>query len=486
MSTYAERMAKRQRDEAEREAAKAPSAAVAATAAPSEVEKTFSGFFNNLKEDGAGIAKGLAYPFQEPGEFFGGMKDLVVNEEGDFDLGGLYDAGGAVVDRYKEIASDPGQSLYDQPLSTAMDIASLAFPVRGAAKLLPDGSTVQKATEGAANVIQNMDPVSAATTGVAGLNAAVTNGAQLTETIIKPSNGRTHRESSPEYREQVMTAALERDITPNKSGMENLDNRISETGAQIDELLMASPVTIDMRQLVDGFEGWAKDRVEQTNNNWAAIRSKVEDKSATIKSQYATTPDGDPIVGISGEGLRKMRQSADGEVNYNRVNQTNEPAQVEVDRLYADYLREQLASKVDGISDLNAEMSTLLGIDDMYGPAYNRLNQNAPIGLGTVVGMSTGLPAMAYGLKTGDLATAAAGAAAVAGPVLNNPGVRGARAGSSHRSRRAGGANAGVPGPVAGLLGAAARDRNNVPFYLRQGGNALEGLFSEVSGEEER
>lgn len=451
-------------------------------AQPSEVEKTFSGFMSNFKEDAVGFAEGLTYPFRETEEFLDGMKSLVVNEQGEWDAGGLVDAGGAVVDRYKEIAADPTQSLYDAPLSTAMDIASLAFPVRGAAKLLPDGSTAQKITEGAANVVQNADPISAATTSLAAVNAAVTNPQRLTESVIKPSNGKTNREADPGYRQETMTAALDREITPNKAGMARLDEHIASTGAQIDELVMNSPVTINMPQLVDGFEDWAKANVPQTDNNWSAIRSKVEAKSAQIKEQYATTPDGDPIVGISGDGLRKMRQSADGDVNHNRVSQQNDSAQVAVDKLYANYLREQLSSQIDGIGALNAEMHTLLNIDDMYGPAYNRLNQNNPVGLGTVAGMATGAPAISYGLQAGDPLIAAGGAAAMLGPVLNNPTVRGARAGSSHRSRSAGGGN----NPVSGLLGAAARDRNNVPFYLRQGGNALEGLFSEVTEEEER
>ena len=260
--------------------------------------KTFMGFMRNLGNDAVGIGEGIAYPFTNTSEFVDGMKGLVVDEQGDFDLGGLYEAGGAVVDRYKEIASDPTQSLYDQPLSTAMDIASLAFPVRGAAKLLPDGS-LQKATEGAANVIQSVDPVSAVTTGGAALNAAVTN-PQDDRERRQASNGRTVRESSP-YREKVMNSTLERDITPNKKGMENLDKQIGAVGQQIDELLMNSNVSINMPKLVDGFEDWAKAQVAQTDNNYEAIRSKIEAKQATIKLQYGTTQEGDAIVGISGK-----------------------------------------------------------------------------------------------------------------------------------------------------------------------------------------
>jgi hypothetical protein len=450
------------------------------------VKKTFAGFMRNLGGDLKDVAIGLTAPFHSYPEFEKGISDMIYNEEGEYSLDGAKDMGGAFVDRAREIITSPVDSLYERPLSTGMDIATVALPVRGASKMMPDGSTAQKITERAANVIQNADPFAAATTAGAAINAAATNPQKLTESVIKPSNGRTSRESDQGYRQQVMNSALDRDITPNGSGMRRLDDQISSTGAKIDELLENSSVVIEMKPLVEGFEGWAKSQISQTNNNWASIRTKVEEKSAQIKSQYGTTPEGDSIVGINGEGLRKMRQSADGDVNHNRVSQQNDSAKVEVDKLYAEYLREQLSSKVDGIDSLNSEMSTLLRIDDMYGPAYNRLSQNNPIGLGTVAAMGTGGPAVGYGIQAGDPLIAAGGAAAMVAPFINNPTVRGARAGSAHRSRRAGGSGAGVPGPLAGLLGAAARDRNDIPFYLRQSGSALEGLFSEAVDEESR
>jgi hypothetical protein len=452
---------------------------------PSEVEKTFSGFFKNLTDDTVAFGKGLAYPFQEPGEFFDGMKGLVMDEEGDFDLGGLYDAGGAVVDRYKEIASDPGQSLYDQPLSTAMDIASLAFPVRGAAKLLPDGSTAQKLTEGAANVVQNMDPVSAVTTGLAAGNAAFTDPIKTTESVVKPSNAKTSKQRNPTYRERVMTGALDRGIEPTERGMASLQRQLDTQLTGIDDVIMTSNVTIPMKEITDGWESWAKSQISQTDANWADLRNAVETQGAKIKSQYANTPDGDTITGVSPEGLREMRISADGQVNHNKVNMVDDSVSTQVDKLYANYLREKLGEWIPDIKPLNAEASILFDIEDMYLPATNRISNNSPMGLTSSMGtMATG---MLLNSNAEQLLPQAVGAAMImAPPLINGVGPRISRSGSAHRSRRAGGADAGVPGPAAGLLGAAARDRNNVPFYLRQGGNALEGLFSEVSGEEER
>ena len=39
--------------------------------------------------------------------------------------------------------------------------------------------------------------------------------------------------------------------------------------------------------------------------------------------------------------------------------------------------------------------------------------------------------------------------------------------------------------PVTGAVGALARDRNNVPFYLRQGGNFTEAMMQELMAQEE-
>jgi hypothetical protein len=448
----------------------------------SEVEKTFSGFMSNLGTDALSIGKGLAYPFQEPGEFFGGMKSLVVNEEGEWDAGGLVDAGGAVVDRYKEIASDPTQSLYDQPLSTAMDIASLAFPVRGAAKLLPDGSTVQKATEGAANVIQNADPFALAGTTIAAGNAAFTNPLKTTESVVKPSNAKTSKQRNPVYRQQVMTSALERGIEPNERGMANLQGQLDTQLKEIDSVIMNSKVTIPMDDITGGWESWAKSKVSQTDANWSDMQNAVEAQGAKIKSQYSTTPEGDTIVGIQPDGLRDMRISADRQVNHNKTNLVDDSVGSQVDKLYADYLREKLGEWIPEVKPLNAEASTLFDIDDMYRSAANRIGNNNPIPLSGTIGAAGGSGAIAAGIATGDWKPAAIAAGASMIPsAINSAAGRMNRAGSSYRSRRAGGGD----NPVSGLFGAAARDRNNVPFYLRQGGNALEGLFSEVQSQEE-
>ena len=451
----------------------------------SEVEKTFSGFMSNLKEDAVGIGEGLAYPFTNTGEFFDGMKGLVMDEEGNFDLDGLYEAGGAVVDRYKEIAADPSQSLYDAPLSTAMDIASLAFPVRGAAKLLPDGSTAQKVTEGAANVIQNADPISAATTSVAAVNAAVTNPIKTTESVVKPSNAKTSKQRDPAYRERVMTGALERGIEPNERGMNSLQRQLDKQLSAIDDLVVSSNVAIPMDEITGGWEAWAKSQISQTDANWSDLRGAVEAQGAKIKAQYATTPDGDRIVAITPEGLRDMRISADGQVNHNRVNMVDDSVSTQVDKLYANYLREKLGEWIPEIKPLNAEASILFDIDEMYRPAANRLGNNNPIPLSGTIGAAGGSGAIAAGIATGDWKPAAMAAGASMIPAaINSASGRMNRAGSSYRSRRAGGGDH-LLSPVTGAVGALARDRNNVPFYLRQGGNFIEAMNQELMRQDE-
>lgn len=480
MASYADRIRARQEAELRRQQEEQAKATKEAAAPQSEVEKTFSGFLENLQEDAVAFGEGLTYPFRETEEFFDGMKGLVVNEQGEWDAGGLVDAGGAIVDRYKEIAADPGQSLYDAPLSTAMDIASLAFPVRGAAKLLPDGSTAQKVTEGAANVIQNADPISAASTGVAAVNAAVTNPIKTTESVVKPSNAKTSKQRDPAYRERVMTGALERNIEPNERGMGSLQRQLDKQLTAIDEVVMRSNVVIPMDEITGGWEAWAKSQISQTDANWSDLRGAVEAQGTKIKSQYATTPDGDRIVGIQPEGLREMRISADRQVNHNKVNMVDDSVSTQVDYMYATYLREKLGEWIPEVKPLNAEASILYDIDDMYRPAANRISNNNPMGLTSSMGtMATG---MLLNSNAEQLLPQAIGAAMVmAPPLINGVGPRISRSGSSHRSRSAGGGN----NPVSGAVGALARDRNNVPFYLRQGGSFIDAMSQELMRQEE-
>lgn len=492
MSSYLERRQEekrkaeeaRQREEPTKQNAKPKQAR-------SEVEKTFSGFMDNLVNDGVSIGEGLAYPFTNTGEFFDGMKGLVVNEQGDWDAGGLVEAGGAVVDRYKEIAADPSQSLYDAPLSTGMDIASLAFPVRGAAKLLPDGSMAQKITEGAANVVQNMDPISAASTGVAALNAAVTDPVGLQRTLVKPGNSRTDKRGDWDNQEQVITDALDRGVAPSEGGMRRLDNQIDSVGSDIESVLEASQVKIPMGSVVNGFEDWAKSQLKENENNLAAIEDKIASKSDEIKNQYSLDRYGDPIDYRDASYLREMRQGADGEINHNRRTQQNDSAKVRVDKLYAEYLRERLAVMVPELKPLNAEMHTLLEIDNLYEPAYQRIAQNNPSSLTGQLAGGTALATGGYGLGTDNVpAMIAAGAAAVPW-IMNNPTVRNKASGSAHRSQAvlpdipgrnvvSRGLNAGVD-----AVGALARDRNNVPFYLRQGGSFIDAMSQELMRQEE-
>ena len=459
------------------------SKAIEPVAPKSEVEKTFTGFMQNLGADAMSIGEGIAYPFTNTSEFFDGMKGLVVNDQGEWDASGLVDAGGAVVDRYKEIASDPTQSLYDAPLSTAMDIASLAFPVRGAAKLLPDGSTAQRVAEGAANVIQNADPVSAVTTGVAGVNAAMTNPIKTTESVVKPSNAKGSKHRDQGYREEVMNSALEREITPNERGMNTLQKQLDGQMSQIDAVLDNSSVQIPMDEITGGFSGWARGKIGQTDVNYGELNDAIDAHSKKIKRQYANSPDGQQIVSVNGKGLREMRQSADGEVNHNRVNMQNDSVKVQVDKLYANYLREKLADYIPEIGPLNAEVNTLLKIDDMYSPAFNRISNNNPMGLTTSMGtMAGGVLTSSAGAASDTLWPQVVGAGmAMIPPLVNGVGPRINRAGSAHRSRQAGGGN----NPVSGAVGALARDRNNIPFYMRQGLSFTDAMSQELMRQEE-
>jgi hypothetical protein len=372
-----------------------------------------------------------------------------------------------------------------------MDIASLAFPVRGAAKLLPDGSMAQKVTEGAANVVQNMDPISAAGTSVAALNAAVTNPIGLQRTVVKPGNSTTNKSGDWDNQEQVIADALDRGVAPSAGGMRRLDDQIGHVGRQINEVLEASEVKIPMGSVVNGFEDWAKSQLKENENNRPAIEEKIASKSDEIKNQYSLDRYGDPIDYRDASYLREMRQGADGEINHNRQTQQNDSAKVRVDKLYAEYLRESLADKVPDLKPLNAEMHKLLEIDTLYEPAYQRIAQSNPASLTSQVAGGAALATGGYGIGTDNIPAMIAAGAATLPWIMNNPTVRNKAAGSARRSQSVlpnvpgRGATSSLLNAGGDALGAPARDRNNVPFYLRQGGNALEGLFSEVQSQEE-
>ena len=186
-----------------------------------------------------------------------------------------------------------------------------------------------------------------------------------------------------------------------------------------------------------------------------------------------------------------MRQGADGEINHNRRSQQNDSAKVRVDKLYAEYLRERLAAFVPELKPLNLEMHKLLEIDSLYEPAYTRISQNNPASLTNQISLVGAGSAGGYGFGTDNIPAMVAGAAAALPAVMNNPTLRNKAAGSANRSQavlpdipgrnpvsRA--ANAGVD-----AVGALARDRNNVPFYLRQGGSFIDAMSEELIRQEE-
>ena len=145
-------------------------------------------------------------------------------------------------------------------------------------------------------------------------------------------------------------------------------------------------------------------------------------------------------------------------------------------------MREKLGEWIPEIKPLNAEASILYDIDDMYRPAANRLGNNNPIPLSGTIGAAGGSGAIAAGIATGDWKPAAIAAGASMIPAaINSASGRMNRAGSAYRSRRAGGGNHALHLPAAGAL---ARDRNNVPFYLRQG-NFIEAMNQELMRQEE-
>jgi hypothetical protein len=96
-----------------------------------------------------------------------------------------------------------------------------------------------------------------------------------------------------------------------------------------------------------------------------------------------------------------------------------------------------------------------------------------------------------YGFGTDNVPAMVAASAAALPAVMNAPYVRNKAAGSANRSQAV---LPNIPGrnPVsrvanAGVdaVGAIARDRNNVPFYMRQGGSFIDAMSDELMRQEE-
>lgn len=484
MSTYAE-MQDRLRRQQEAERLRQEQDPVAPSPQPkSEVEKTFGGFMRNLGADAKAMFSGAMMPFTDYNEFDRGLQNFIFNDEGERSLDGAKEAGKQIVQRYKDIAKNPWDEYYEAPLSTGMDVAAIAMPTRAASRMMPDGSVPQRVADTAANVIQNVDPTAAIATAGVALNAAVTDPVKLTEGVVKPKTGSTQLESNPTYREEVITTALDRNITPDAAGMKNLDRQLQSQFEQIDQVLANTNVRVPMGHVVTGFEDWAKSQVKETHANRKAILDGIERQSNKIKDQYSLDEHGDPIDYRDGRYLREARISADGEVNHNRVSQQNDSVKVEVDKLYANYLRERLGYYVPEIRAINAEASTLLSIQDMYTPAFNRLSNNNPIPLSATIGAAgSGAGIAAAGAANGLTWPAVVGTAMSAiPPMINAASTRTSRAGSAYNARKSGGGN----NPLSGAAGATVRDRGTeLPFYMRQGFSFTDALSSELMRQEE-
>lgn len=466
----------------------APQAPAPAPAGQTEVEKTFSGFMKNLGTDFVDFAKGITSPIHSNAEFQKGLSDIMFNDEGEHSLEGYKEMGGQIVDRAKEIATNPGDAFYERPLSTGLDVVGTVVPpLRGASMVAGarGANAVSDGIDTAANMIENLDPMSWPATAGAMANRAGTQTGVLddsvkrTEGVIKPKLSERHKQSDPAYRNTVINGALDRGIDPTEKGMQNLQTQLDQVHADMNRVMAgAGDRQINTADLVGGWEEFAMKNIDRTDVNWEDLSKGVKDIEAKMRRQYQQHPDGE-IVSINSDGLRKARQSADSKVNHNARNLESDSVTAELDRLYSHYLREQMATAVPELRQLNAEASALYDIYDMYNPAVMRMNNRQPIGLTGSIGLTGGgLGGVLMGAQNADPLMQAVGTAVAAAPLVAN--ARGTRLGQARSNHEV--ANAGFGDPITGGL---LRDRNGNWSTGRKGANYVENLFSSVMGEEE-
>ena len=455
-----------------------------------ETEKTFWGFMKNLGNDAADIAKGLTYPFRDTDGFTKDLERLIFNEKGEYSSDGIKQMGGAVVDRAKEIISDPVDAIYDRPLSTGMDIVgTVAPPLRGAGAAAGAAGMngVKRGLQQTANAVEAFDPMSwpstfAAAGNRAGVQAGVLDDSiKKTEGVVKPKLSPRHKQSDPVYRQQVITGALERGIDPTEAGMRDLQKQLDAVHGEMNKVMReAGDRQINTSELVGGWKEYANQHFDRTHPEWENMVKAVDKHEKKLQRQYQNHPDGE-IVSINSQGLRQARINADGKVDQNARNLESDSVQAEIDRLYSHYLREQLGNAVPELRQLNAEASALYDIYDMYNPAVMRMNNRMPVGLAATNAISnTGLAGAVTGAGIDNVPLAVAGTALAAAPaVANATPTRLGMARSNYNSSQAG-----FGDPITGAL---MRDRNGTYSNIRQGLNFTDAMIQELmaQGEEQ-
>lgn len=332
-------------------------------------------FGGNLWNDTKDVATGMVAPILNPDLATKAMSDLMYDENGEFSSEGWKRAGSAIVDRAEEIITDPAGSLYDRPVSTLMDVATVAMPTRAAGALIrPVNNAAGEVLSKTATVLDNFDPLNAATTGAAALQSRV--GAQeRMEEILKPSLSETDIRMQPKHRERVIQGALNRGIMPTDEGMGKLYSQIRVAARQADEIIEQSDATVSVAELSAAIREQAR-RVPDSDKNAIQARKAIESEADNLEARY----EGRDVIGAV--ELRELRRSADDVIAQNRLYLNGEPVRVQADKVYANTIRGVLGEKVAGLKPHNAEMSELYDIADLYIKPTQRLRNNNRIGLG--------------------------------------------------------------------------------------------------------
>ena len=486
MSSYLDRRLEAQRRAEEARQKNAPPQQ--SPQAQTEVEKTFGGFMRNLGSDAMDFAVGITAPLHSTNEFTKGISDLMYNDQGEYTTDGLKQMGGQIVDRAKEIISNPADAFYERPLSTGLDVVGAAVPPLRGAQVVAGARGANAVSDGigkVANAVENLDPMSWPATGAAIANRAGTqigaldDSVRRTEGVIKPKLSERHKQSDPAYRSTVINGALERGIDPTEKGMSNLQDQQAKVYAEMDKVMNeVGDRQINTTDLVNGWEEYAMRHIDRSNVDWEDMVKGVKAKTGKLQRQYKDHPEGE-ILSINSKGLRKARQSADGKVNHNARNQEGDSVAAELDRLYSHYLREQLGNAVPEMKHLTEEASALFDIYDMYNPAVVRMSNHNPVSLPVTNAMAgTGIASAIVGGASGNPSLGIAGTALAAAPLIANAKpTRIMQARSNHETGKAG-----LGDPITGGL---LRDRNGNWSTGRKGANYIENLFSSVMGEEE-
>ena len=342
-------------------------------------KKTVGGFAGNVLKSGADLVKNTAeaiiHPVQTAKSLgsvaLGGVEKLIPGQqshEGAFN---------GLIDFYKQRyggIENIKNTLYNDPIGVAADIATVAGGVQGVAKLgtLAKIGDFSKVGQTAATIGKFTDPLQAVT-AIPKAFAPESGLSKLAQSIygsaLKPST----RLSATE-RTNLLLTGLREGIPVTQKGAAELGKRLDVLNTQIGEVIAAGKKAGDVVETskISGFLKSVKEEFGLTANG----QSRIDDINQIEKNfltQYGDTIPTDIAQQIKKNTYRVLKKSY-GEMK---------GVAIESEKALARGIKQSLVDKYPQLEYLNAKDSALIQLDNALDKAVSRIGNRDVVGLGT-------------------------------------------------------------------------------------------------------